>query len=207
MPGGLPVGVGGGFGFDSPANRIAPPSAGWTALGGASVVPTSDGSRVMTLAASAGDNWKIEYKTLNAAINYTAEAYIDTLFDTPALSLFAGIVVMDNAGAFIEFGNTYEGGSPGQALKMVAIKWSGLTTYSADYFRRYSFHHGHYKWFRIRDDGTNRYYEASFDGITWMTMHSTLRTDFITPTRIGYGINFNTGPGNAKLVLRSLKEY
>ncbi|WP_234744903.1 hypothetical protein [Burkholderia sp. WTPI3] len=41
-------------------------------------------------------------------------------------------------------------------------------------------------WHRIRDDGTNRYYDVSPDGVTWVNMYSFSRTTFLTPDQVGF---------------------
>ena len=41
----------------------------------------------------------------------------------------------------------------------------------------------------VRDDGTNRHYELSNNGIDWMTVFSHARTTHLTATTVGYGAN------------------
>ncbi|ARK50031.1 hypothetical protein [Burkholderia pseudomallei] len=41
-------------------------------------------------------------------------------------------------------------------------------------------------WHRIRDDGTNRFYDVSPDGVTWVNMYSFSRTTFLTPDQVGF---------------------
>lgn len=46
--------------------------------------------------------------------------------------------------------------------------------------------------FALVDDGTNRKYGYSYDKQNWISVLSTLRTDFLTPTQMGYYVNTNT---------------
>lgn len=41
------------------------------------------------------------------------------------------------------------------------------------------------EWLRLRDDGTNRYFDVSADGNAWYTMYTVSRTDYLTPTQVG----------------------
>lgn len=45
------------------------------------------------------------------------------------------------------------------------------------------------EWWRIRDDGTNRYLDISPDGSTWVNLYSISRTAFLTPTQVGFAID------------------
>jgi hypothetical protein len=48
------------------------------------------------------------------------------------------------------------------------------------------------EWFRIVDDGTNRLYYVSADGVTWRLIHSVARTTFLTADQIGFHITIQT---------------
>lgn len=43
-------------------------------------------------------------------------------------------------------------------------------------------------WFRITDNGTNRIYEVSYDGVSWITLLTEGRTTFITADKIGFAL-------------------
>ncbi len=51
-------------------------------------------------------------------------------------------------------------------------------------------------WMQIYDDNTNRIYRVSSDGISWKTLRTISRTNFITPDQIGVMI-FNSTASNA----------
>ena len=54
-------------------------------------------------------------------------------------------------------------------------------------------------WHRIRDDGTNLYYDVSSDGAQWVNMYSFSRTAFLTPTKVGICIDPNAQGISASL--------
>ena len=45
------------------------------------------------------------------------------------------------------------------------------------------------QWMRVRDDGTNRNFELSVNGLDWTLFHQHSRTDFLTATQVGWGVN------------------
>jgi hypothetical protein len=73
------------------------------------------------------------------------------------------------------------------AYKASVDKWTNSTTASANYTYAYvSFPDW---WQQITDDGTNRIYRISRDGLNWQQIHSVSRTDFLTPTVCGVAWN------------------
>jgi hypothetical protein len=48
----------------------------------------------------------------------------------------------------------------------------------------------HSGWLRIIDDGANRICQTSSDGSFWVTVHTVARTDFLTPTAMGWYVNY-----------------
>ena len=61
-------------------------------------------------------------------------------------------------------------------------------------------------WLRIRDDGTNRYFDYSYNGVDWTPFSSSGRTDFLgtAPNQIGIKAR-NNGSGQPLTVrIRSL---
>ncbi len=164
-----------------------PPSSGWstTTLGSATVGADRDG-RLFTIPSSAL-TWRIEYQTLSPASNYTVTTYLETAFMSGDYS-FGGIVLMESStGKFITFG---PGVSSGLGYFNLAVnKWANTTTFSAANatltipVNLSAIPH----WLRIRDDGTNHYFDYSFSGVDWVTAATVGRTAFITANRIGWG--------------------
>lgn len=52
-------------------------------------------------------------------------------------------------------------------------------------------------WFKIRDDGTNKTFFVSFDGINWILCYTETSTTYLaTTTRVGIAVNGNSGGAN-----------
>jgi hypothetical protein len=45
------------------------------------------------------------------------------------------------------------------------------------------------QWMQLSDNGTNRIWRLSSDGVNWLQVHSVSRTDFVTPNRVGFFAN------------------
>lgn len=95
----------------------------------------------------------------------------------------AGICLTDGTG-FVTFTLEYAN-SP----VIIATKWAGFGTYTADYTSTAAYANvlnmPQAIWLRIQDDGTNRKTYWSWDGFNWNLLNSVSRTDFITPTQLG----------------------
>lgn len=185
-----------------------PPSASWTTTTlGSSTIAADKGGRLLTMVSAAGDNWRAEYRTLSPTSNYSLTAYLEH-GSVYADSSYAGIFLrLNSSGAFIVFGPDMVVTSSG-APRLRAMKWTNATTFSADYGTPrfgYQLSGGVIpKWFRIRDNATNRFFEYSQNGIDWVlfTTTSILRTDFITPDQVGWG-GSNSSGSNGFVRLRS----
>ncbi|MFV8317108.1 beta strand repeat-containing protein [Mycobacterium sp. 23] len=180
-----------------------PPSSGWstTTLGSASFSVSED-ARKLTLPSAAGDNWRVEYRTPAATSNYTITAYIEV--SALAGNYFnSGLVLRDGSGKLIDFGIHCDSAQGGFHLNV--FKWNSATSASASYVQKkipadiLAFPN----WLRVRDDGSNRYFEYSLNGVDWNLVYSGGRTDFLTMTQIGWGGN-NSGGNSAVVRLRSL---
>lgn len=178
----------------------APPASGLTTttLGTATFTADKD-ARLLTLPSVAGENWRVEYKALSPTSGYTARAYLE-LAAVSGNFISTGIVLYDSvSGKLIHFGPGVNSG-----FVVSAQKYTNITTFSAAYtsVTPPATIQAIPNWYQIRDDGTNRFFEFSFNGIDWIALTSTLRTDFLTPNQIGWGGD-NNGGNIAKLRLRS----
>ncbi len=98
----------------------------------------------------------------------------------------AGILVRDSvSGKIIVYGAINRDAT---GFLMSIMKWDDATTYNSAQSEIYPIVSFPMKqiWWRIRDNGTNRYYEFSADKQNYITLHSTLRTDFLTPNQVGF---------------------
>lgn len=68
-------------------------------------------------------------------------------------------------------------------------KWTTTSSFSADYSSigiPPLLVHGPLTWLRAADDGTNRIFSVSSNGVTWSTVHSVGRTDFLTANQVAF---------------------
>lgn len=172
---------------------VEPPSASWstTTLGSATVA-ADKGGRLFTVVSAAGVNVRVEYRTLSPTSNYTATFYLGCTF--PLTNQVLGGIFLRNSssGSLIHFGPSYDTGTATSPY-MQASQWTNATTFSANYQVTSIPTVYFINWWRIRDDGTNRYFEYSYDGFEWQTFFSGGRTNFITPDQIGWGAFNNSG--------------
>lgn len=172
-----------------PLTRFTPPpNTGWsyTTLGSATFTQDKD-ARLLTIPSASGDNWRIEYEALSPTSNYVYVAYIESSAITAA-NWNSGIILRDSSsGKFVSL-NVNNNAS---GWYFAAQKWNSPSSISAQYTQ--SFFPILPNWLRIRDDGTNRYFEFSYNGVDWITLYSVSRTDFITPNQAGWGGSNSTG--------------
>lgn len=75
--------------------------------------------------------------------------------------------------------------------------WNSATSYNSDARSRNAGpHRSHFfvpVWMRIRDDGTNRYWDCSADGHNWIEQYRVSRTTFLTPDQVGWGVRPSVG--------------
>lgn len=177
------------------ANGIAePPTSGWTAVNAGSATSAADlGGRLMTIPSASGINWRLETRTLSPTSNYRFTVRLDAAF-TPAGTARAGIALRNSSsGSFVVCGLYWDGTGH---LQLYANKFNSATAFNSNYggITYADMLYGIPSWLRIRDDGTNRYFEYSYNGIDWINLYTSTRTDFITPDQVAWG-GSNEGTG------------
>lgn len=185
------------------ANLVDPPSSGLSTVG-TGTFSSDKGDRLLSQPSTSGDSFSVEYKALSPTSNYTARAYIDFTLNPKENAQRAGLALRESSsGKLISWGLT---NVSGQAYR--AVKFNSPTSWSADYYTLALSDNlgGFPNWLQIRDDGTNRYFEYSLNGLDWVTAFSVGRTDFMTPDQIGWGASWNGGskPYPDKIRCRSL---
>lgn len=154
---------------------------------GGGTFASDKGCRTLTLPGT-GTSHNFEYQAITS--NYTARAYIEYPKSANDENWNLGVVLYDSAsGKNIIFGTTWNSGgfyigaekwnntagSWNSGYTMVALNPTIPTLYNVN-------------WLQIRDDGTNRYFEYSINGVDWVTIQSVSRTDFCTPNYVGWGM-------------------
>lgn len=95
-----------------------------------------------------------------------------------------GLCFRSSGGAIANCGVTYNG-----SWNVVVSKWTTTSVFSASYASVSiypSLVHGPVVWMALKDDGTNRSFLYSGNGVNWSTINSQVRTDFLTPTQVGF---------------------
>jgi hypothetical protein len=192
------------------SKATAPPSSGWSWVNQGAASIAADADALLLTAPSSTRNWRMRVRTLTPSSNYIAAAYIEVAGALPTSTnrWYTGIILRNSSsGSFISFGpSLYASGSLGAQLTI--YRWTNATTFSASSFEvpASAIHGGSLiNMLRIRDDGTNRYFEYSLNGVDWQPPVLTEgRTTFITPDQFGFGVDNEASGADCKIRLRSL---
>ena len=174
-----------------------PPTTGWTDVNlGTDTVVADLGAQLMTVAARSGlGNWALRVRTLSPASNYTAEFRLDY---TPPISSTQGsfygfgVVLRESSSGKIVTFAVGDNSSGNSLIALSVTSWNGPTGSSSSIYTDEEPVAYFPNWWRIRDDGTNRYFEYSLNRLEWITALSHGRTTFITPDQIGFAV-WNVG--------------
>lgn len=147
---------------------------------------------MLSIPSATGQNFRVEYRSLSPASNYTVVAAIDCHAAVPTGYFHSGLVLLDSAsGKLIHFGTSKNAANSTMGVQVRT--WTNATTWlnilAADVFNLMP----PPRWLRIRDDATNRYFEYSVNGQDWQRLWTETRTTFITPDKIGWGADNFTG--------------
>jgi hypothetical protein len=94
-----------------------------------------------------------------------------------------GMVLRNSSTGALQIFSLY---SNAGTLTMIVQNWDSATAFNAIAASGVAIQAGFTpRWLRIRDDSTNRHYEWSVDGETWVSFYSVGRTSFITPDQVG----------------------
>lgn len=168
------------------AGTIAePPASGlsYSTLGSATF--TADkGDRLLTMP-SAGDNQRVEYKALPAT-PWTVTACFECHLAWANYNN-AGIYLRSSGGAYLTWGPGYHSSFLGN----FGVESLAFASESAGGTNNFAWGMGSLggtpKWYRIRDDGTTRYFDLSYNGIDWIQMASQGNTSSLTAAYVGWG--------------------
>jgi hypothetical protein len=169
-------------------------------MGTATVSADLDGFKLVAPSAGSTDNIRVQIRTLSPTSNYTFTAYVETHAAPANFFSSSGILLRNStSGGIITFGTGWGTNSSSTGSYLRIIKYTSASTYNSDYYViSQSSLSGPVNWLRIRDDGTNRNFEFSYNGVDWITLYSIGRTDYITPDQVGWGV----GPYNMQVITR-----
>lgn len=175
-----------------PMNRFYPPPAsGWSALNSGSA-SSDKGDRLLSVASDSTFNIRGTARALTPGSEFTAEFYLDFTSveaTTNAMYSAAGIVLADSvSGKYLLFGiGDVSSGAAGSSVFVESM--TSVTGTAAAIVSSRSFGLGSPpKWRRIREDGTTRYYEYSWNRQDWVVFYSEAKSTFITADTIGLAV-------------------
>lgn len=183
-----------------------PLSTGWslgTVSPGTTVTAERDTFAMSSVAYNQNvDIFNFHYRTLSPTSNYTATFCVDFLptpYNGPG-----GYIALSDGTKFITFGFQTQAS---QQAALLVQQWNSATAIASSPFQSAGpaiapFFNA--RWWRIRDDGTNLYFGVSLDGLDWWEVFSMGRTAWLTPTRIGWGMNAYGSGYTSRGRLRSL---
>lgn len=194
--------AGGGGGFGGIGTVVAPVDAdfAWVNQNSATSTQVGDGVVLTGAAAGSGDwEWAMRVKSAPAT-PYTITAYIvpSTFREN---FRFDGLIFRQSSdgkfAAFGQFWNSFAG------TPLISVRnYSGPTAFNAIVTDVNWLDQDRPFWLQISDDGTDRYYRLSSNGVTWYQFATDGRTSYFTADQVGFGINRRTA-GTAVLTLLS----
>lgn len=187
------------FGPSFPMTSLIDSQFSWVNQGSATLDLSHGGAILATPAGAATDNLHLRMKTIPSA-PYTITMACIPLIPFPSNFNACGLALRDSGtGKIITFAVSSDSTQVPTNLVLSGIKWTDATTFSAfytltptaaaDYASLVGFRLGPCLWLQIKDDNSNRSLRISNDGISFQSLHSVGRTDFITPDQIGFFVN------------------
>ena len=171
--------------MDNYAGSLAdPPTSGWTTVGSTSIA-TSDDKQVVTITSTGGSAYGAQVRTLSPTSNYSAQFALTQGWSVPGTARWrVGLTLRESSSAkAITFALWFNGSTSGTyeighwtSGSLSAVTTSQSLTYSTVP-----------TFMRIRDNGTNLYYEFSTDNLNWTSIYNESRTGFITADQVGIG--------------------
>lgn len=164
--------------------QAMPPASGWSTntLGTSTVTAAQDGYLIEAPGAgTSAEAIRFHYRAYPTP-PFTATFYFDFNVRPHDTSSTAGI--------YISNGTKLVGFQTGQNNIYVSEYWDS-TNFNAHEFNNSNLlaAYGLPHWMRFGDDGTNREYSLSSNGVDWISVYTSSRTTWLTPTQIGWGVN------------------
>lgn len=174
----------------------------WVNQGSTTLTTNADGTLTFSLAGVGSNNAHLRVKAVPAT-PYTVTALILQNLNTAVNTLGCGIALVDTVSTkHIDFFADQNG----NAFFTRIIEWNNYSgSYNGDLLNGTTGAPSlSLVWFRITDDGTNRTFFMSTDGVNFIQVAQTTSTAFLTPTSIGYvGIDPPSSGGQFCTVLSS----
>ncbi len=150
---------------------------------GAATVTTSGAYEYLEAPAGAGVHIRARMKNVPAATPYSViVGFTTNLFAQNTME--CGFLISDGT-QLITFGPQYNTGVSASTLILNLFKFTDVSTFSATYLAQNCWPRDKW-WLKFRDDGVNRNWYYSGDGIDFILFTSQVRTDFLTATKWGF---------------------
>lgn len=162
-------------GYQSTAMTLPADPGTWFHQNG-STITLANGVLDLVCPTALSNNVTCRLKTIPNPTDWVLTTFVRTMSGASAM---AGLVAKNSgANAFVALIIRNQ--------NLLAIKYTNQTTVSANYISfslPYTSSQG--IWLQLEDNGTNRISRYSFDGLTWVQLHTVARTDFVTPDQYG----------------------
>jgi len=165
-----------------------PASMTWVNQGSATASSTAAGI-FMTAPAATGSN--LRFLSQSVTSGYTATVSFVPTFTPLVNQIGNGLILYDSvSGKAVQFNYLIQASSPTVSFEIE--KWNTVTgSYNSNYTNIALPSLAYFISLRVRDDGTNRRFSVSFDGVNFTQIYSVSRTDFVTPNAAGFAIFVN----------------
>jgi hypothetical protein len=146
---------------------------------------TDIGNKIsITGPSTSGYSWCFLTKSLPTA-PYIVETYVENL-SVWSSYLMQGLALYDSASGKSVTYSIRTNGAVYNCILIVDTN-SSVTTHVASIYSNGAENWG-INWLRIVDDNTNWKFQASTDGINWVTQYSTARNTYCTPNTVGLSV-------------------
>jgi hypothetical protein len=188
-----------------PTTQMYPPDDSqfsWVNQQSSSIASQGSGL-LLSVPAQAGLNLTARVKSLASSSNYTATALLFANMQLTNNTSF-GLVLRDSTQTkLIQYGTTFD--SNGKFIQFVNYL-NSPTSYNSTPGSSIGISPGMPIWMRIIDDGTNRRFRFSHDGLSFYEIFANSRTGFITPDQIGFFVDPDLQASTSYLTLVSWHE-
>ena len=177
-------------------------SFSWVNQGGSATASSSlGGIQIDTVAAEAAENVRLMQAALSSAPWKITAAFYPFL--ESGQNSECGILLRNNGDSkIVTFGATFGAGS---ALQVNGTKWTDESTPASTYFTNSFALLSMPVWFQIEDDGADRIFRISMNGVHWFDVHTVTNSDFLTSrTHYGYYVSSRADSSRAAMSLMSL---
>ena len=177
------------YGSFGPVFKLTPPVDGdfaWVNQGSATVVATANTIRLNSPSGDSSFNYRCRVKTAPAT-PYTITAAFMWQIKFNATNSICGLMFREVATGEIIGGGPFQ--NDGNGRRLVVFKMNSATNFNATLFDLGQGQGSGVQWLQISDDGTNRIWRWSSNGLDWIQLNSEGRTTFLTADQVGFFTN------------------